>query len=90
MKPVLTKDRSIYFVDSADMIRFIEQNSDMEWNDVCDFVREEDIEQPDLNLTMWSKQELEEDHITEQQKKWVGAFFEAHPWIDQIALVFNS
>lgn len=90
MKPILTKDRSIFFIDSADMIRFIEQNSDMTWNEVCDFIRNTDITQPDLYTTRWGREELQEDHVTNEQRKWIGAFFEAHPWMDQIAIVFDS
>jgi hypothetical protein len=91
MEPVLNESNQIHYVDSSDMIEFIDKNSDMEWNDVCDFVRDNNI-CDGYGPTFWNKYEIinSPQHYNEEQVKWVGAFFEAHPWIDRMMIVFDS
>jgi hypothetical protein len=92
MKQVLDKTQAIYYVDNADMIKFIKVNSDMEWNDVCDFVRNRDIVPSEDGPTFWVKSDLIEtpEEFNEEQVYWVGAFFDAHPWIEQMMIVFDD
>jgi hypothetical protein len=92
MKQVLDKTQAIYYVDNADMIRFIEVNSDMKWNDVCDFVKNNNIGPCEHGPAFWVKSNLIEtpEEFNEEQVYWVGAFFDTHPWIEQMMIVFDD
>ena len=91
MKPVLKKEETPYYVSDADIISFIEKNSKMDWNECCDFVRDNDIVGDD-GKAFWEKEELLQspEDYNEEQVKWVGAFFEAHPWIESMMVVFDD
>ena len=93
MKATLTKEEMSYYVSDADMIGFIEENSDMEWNTVCDFVREQGITSDGYGPAYWEKEEMKSATIDEynaEQIKWINAFFDAHPWIDRMMVVFDD
>jgi TPP-dependent 2-oxoacid decarboxylase len=92
MKPVLNQVLQIHYVDSSDMIKFIDANSKMKWNDICDFVRENDICNGEYGPSFWEKNDLIENshEYNEEQVYWVGAFFEAHPWIERMMIVFSD
>lgn len=92
MKPVLDQTQSIYYVDSSNMIKFIRENSEMKHNDVCDFVREKDICDDEYGPSFWVKSDLinSRKEFNEDQIYWVGSFFEAHPWIEKMCIVFNN
>lgn len=89
MKPVLKEENAIYYVSEADMINFICENSDMEWNEICDFARDEEII-GDEGRIFWNITDFEDDDYNEAQTKWVKAFFEAHPWITKMMIVFDD
>ena len=42
-EPVLKQKDAVHYVSESEMVDFIEKNSDMEWNDICDFIRLENI-----------------------------------------------
>jgi len=92
MKAVLDKSHLIYYVSSSDMIKFIRINSNMEHNDVCKFVRDKDICDGEFGNVFWEKKDLTElpEEFNEEQLYWVGAFFESHPWIERMMIVFND
>jgi hypothetical protein len=92
MKQVLVETQSIYYVDSSIMIKFISINAPMEWNDCCDFVRYHDICNGEFGPAYWCKEDLinEPHEYNKEQVEWVGAFFEAHPWIERMMLVFGD
>jgi hypothetical protein len=92
MKQVLDKSQAIYYVDSSDLISFIEANSDMEWNDVCEFVKENDIGPGEYGPAFWEKTDLIKNpkDFNEEQVYWLGAFFDTHPWIDRMMVVFDD
>lgn len=90
MKPVLKQESSIHFVSDADMIKFISENAPMDWNKCCRFVIAHDICGEDGPI-FWDKDVLSHPaEYNEEQIKWVGAFFEAHPWIERMMIVFDD
>lgn len=94
IKPVLKKSESIYYIINSDMIEFIKKNSKMEWNDICDFVMDNEIVCSDGNRVLWRKKDLSNEkelsYLNENQIKWVGMFFEAHPWIEEMMINFDD
>lgn len=92
MKPILNQAEAIYYISTSDMIKFIEANSNMEWNNICDFVRKEGIASEESDRTYWVKDDLlrYSKEYNEEQKKWIGAFFEAHLWIERMMIVFDD
>lgn len=90
MKPVLKKEDSIYFVSSSEMIRFILENSEMEHSKVCDFVIENGICNDEYGPGLWEKEDLDPNYYSKVQIYWIGTFFEAHPWIKKMMIVFDN
>lgn len=91
MKQVLDITQAIYYVDSSNMIKFIRENSEMKHNDICDFVREKDICNNE-KFILWTKYYLTEypEDYNEEQLYWIGSFFNTHPWIERMMLVFRD
>ena len=87
MNPVLKQENMAHYVSEYDIIKFIEQNSDMEWNQICDYVRKHNIVAVDDRVAFWEKEYLQ--NCNEHQLKWIGAFFEAHPFIEKMYVVFD-
>lgn len=92
MKPVLKQEEPTHYVSDADMIRFISENAPMDWNKCCDFVRKHNICSREDGPAFWNKEEVltEPDDFNEEQVKWISAFFEAHPWIERMMIVFDD
>ncbi len=92
MVPVLKQENAIYYVNHADIIRFIQANSTMEWNAICDFVGNNNIGAGDNGPAFWQKVDVIKysAEYNEEQIFWIGAFFEAHPWIEQMMVVFDD
>lgn len=91
MKSVLKKENCIYYVSEADIIKFITQNSDIDWNDCCDFVRDNDITSDEGGKVYWTKSDVLDrpDEYNPEAIKWMTAFFEAHPGIDRVMICFD-
>lgn len=89
-KSVLDKNYTIHYVDSSTMIRFIRENSEMKDNDISKFVRDKGICDDDFGPALWEKCSLNPEEYNEEQVYWIGAFFEAHPWIEKMMIVFNN
>lgn len=92
MKQVLDKSQAIYYVDYSDMITFIRENSTMKHNDISRFVIKQDICDDEYGPSFWEKSDLIEnpEEFNEEQLYWVGGFFDAHPWIERMMIVFND
>lgn len=92
MKSVLDKSQAIYYVDSSEITKFICQNSEMEWNFVCNFVKKHNITDNEYGKMFWDKNDLimMPNQFNQEQLYWVGGFFEAHPWIEKMMIVFDS
>lgn len=92
-KPVIKQEDSIYYVSESDIIKFIVDNSGMDWNDCCDYVRDKNIT-GDEGRVCWTKNRIidpkQRKHYKEDQLKWIGGFFEAHPWMEKIMIVFDD
>ena len=79
-----------HYFSTADMIRFIVKNSGMDWNNCCDYVRNVGI-CSDEGRDLYDKDILKNpEDYNEDVVKWVGAFFEAHPWVDRFYLIFDD
>lgn len=91
MKPVLKQEESTYYISESDIIRFISENAPMDWNKCCRFVRDKHITSGDGDKIYWTKQQLSKSKsLNEEQIKWISAFFEAHPWIERMMIVFDD
>ncbi len=93
-KPVLKQKDALTYVSDADMIKFISTNAPMDWNECCKFVRKNNITSDGLgggNHVYWDKDILKNPkNYNENQVKWIGAFFEAHPFIESMMIVFDD
>lgn len=93
MIPVLTEEQPIHYVGESDMITFISKNSNMGWDKICDFVRDNGICNSSGEPILWSKEDIidtkQHKHYNDAQIKWVTAFFEAHPWVKNIMIIFD-
>jgi hypothetical protein len=91
--PVLKEDDSTYYVDESDMIKFIEKNSNMSWDYICDFIRKNGIAGSE-GKSYWIKSDLivqsKAKYYNPEAVKWVLKFFEAHPWIERMMLCFDD
>lgn len=92
MKPVIKEENAITYVSDAQMIRFISTNAPMDWNECCDFVRKHDITNSDDNGgALWDDSILKRPQdYNDEQVKWITAFFQAHPFIKKMMVVFDD
>jgi hypothetical protein len=93
MKQVLDKTQQIHYIEQGDMIRFICKNTDMEWNSACYFVSDHDIGADGYGPAFWEKDTMKSatlDQYNAEQIMWINGFFEAHPWIEKMMIVFND
>ena len=78
---VLDKNQAIHYIDEADIIRFIGENSTMESNRIYKFVREKGITSSE-GVVFWTLDDVNEmlegyDGMrTPDEIYWVSAFFE--------------
>jgi hypothetical protein len=89
MRAVLEKEHAYHYVSEGSMVEFINLNSEMEWNYICDFIRDNNIAGEE-GMTFWEKTDLDPTRYNPEAVKWVGAFFEAHPWIERMMIVFDD
>jgi len=87
MKPVISKEDATYYVDEAEFIKFVEQNSEYGWNKLCDICRDEVFNEE--GKTYFTEKPTNEHH-TEFAVEWIGAFYDAHPFMERIMFVFDS
>jgi len=77
-------------LSTADYIRFIEKNSDMSWNEVCDFIYKKgylthEYDSYDyIDVSDGPRQDRIDDHGYDYE--W--EFAEAHPWSKTISVRF--
>lgn len=89
-EPVLTEKEPMHYISTADVIAFIEKNSDMHWNQVRDYVYKEGILHHD-GPDFYSSKDFEVvGPFGDLTNKWIGGFFRAHPWINQMMVVFDD
>lgn len=93
LKPIIDQNNMIIYVSEADMIGFIEDNSNLNWNSICELARDENIFNEE-GRTCWTKATLESDYFknncSDFTKEWMLAFFEAHPFINKVMFVFDD
>lgn len=87
--PIMTKEESVYYVDESDFIKFIEENSDYGWNYLCDKCRSSGLFN-DSDKTYYTGKVVKSEHNTEFATEWVNKFYDAHPWIKQMMIVFDD
>lgn len=94
MTPVLEQKKAAYFVGSSDVLTFICNNSEMNWNTAHDFMYKSGICSYDQDISYWSKTEINhkkaEKNYDPDTVKWVRGWFEAHPWMENVAFVYDK
>jgi hypothetical protein len=83
-----------YYVSDSQLIDFITKNSKMDENEVCDYVRENDIVSEDGRGVLWTKKDVlnkkEHQYYNPNAIEWMTKFFEAHPFIERVMVVFDD
>ena len=88
--PIAKETEPYHYFSTGDMISFITTNSGMDWNKCCTYVRNVGI-CSDEGRDLYDKDILKNpEDYNEDVVKWVGAFFEAHPWVDRFYLIFDD
>ena len=59
---------------------------------VCDFVKNNDIGPCEHGPAYWEKEDIinSPEEYNDEQVKWITAFFETHPWIERMMIVFDD
>jgi len=84
----------IYTINYVQLIRFIETNSNMDWNTVCDFVNKHPFGHFSDITQVYFKSDFktfnENDILFELEvDRWMHEFFKAHPELpEKIAILF--
>ncbi len=91
-KPVLDEKRLYHYVSSSYITEFITENSSMTQNNACVYVRKYGICDGDEPVAFWDDDILKHPNsYNPEQVKWVSAFFEAHPFLqNKMAVVFDD
>lgn len=88
--PVISEKNLAAYVSESEMIEFIVKNSDIGWNQCCQYVRFHGITGDEGHI-YWDKNILNNQAVlNEHQIKWISAFFNAHPFIERMVLVFDE
>lgn len=94
MKPIITQEEATYYISEADMIKFISENAPMEWNTTCGYIRKVGITDDEGGRTYWTKEsvfdEKKEKHYNKESVQWMRNFFNAHPFMEKIMIVFDD
>ena len=90
----LRKEEATHFVGSSNVLRFISTNLGISWNAAINFVYDNGICSYDQNISFWNKAEMNsksaEKNYNSEAVKWVRAWFEAHPWMNNVAFVYDK
>ena len=89
MKSVINVNEAIYYVSEADMVKFIEANSDYDWNQLCDLCRDSKMFGED-GKTYYVGKISKASHNTEFSVEWINNFYDAHPFMQRIMFVFDD
>ncbi len=96
MKSTLKKSERIDYVSQADLIKFIEINSDIEWNFICDYVKGISLVNQDSERALWRREDAfnqdytDDNNMSKLAKDIITGFFKAHPWIESAMFVFGD
>ena len=94
MEPVLLQTKQIHYVSEANLVRFVSQNAPMEWNEACNFIRAKGLTSDEGDTVYWTKDDISDPkkkrYYNDDQIKWITAFFDAHPWIEKMMVVFDD
>lgn len=92
MIPVLEQKNAIYYVSEHEIINFISDNMPMDHNKCCDFVRKHINSSAESSF--WEKEDMinpkKSKYYDQEAVKWIKAFFETHPWIERMMIVFDD
>ena len=93
MIPVLTESETVIYIDEGKIVKFISENAPMEWNDACEFVREHGITGEEGTM-YWTRNDVFKEPIADYDDEtaieWLRHFFDAHPWLNRIKIVFDD
>lgn len=89
MKATLKQKDLAYYISEGKIIEFITKNSNMDWNDCCDFIRDNNI--CSEGLSSWTRHVIKHpEQYNPEAAKWMKLFFEAHPFLEKIMIVFDD
>jgi len=89
---VLEKELNITYVSEASIIRFISINGKMNWEKCFYFVKDKHIV-GSAGRIMWDKHCFDgknKQYYNKHQIKWITLFFDAHPWIERMMVIFDD
>lgn len=93
MKSTLKETEPIHYVSNADIINFINENSDMERYDICDFVNKNNIVGEEGQV-YWTREAIfdpkQSKNFNIEAVYWLRNFFNVHPWIKNMMVVFDD
>lgn len=93
MTPVYTKDQCYHYVSYSDLIKFIEENSKLCYNEVTLLVEENDILDYDNGKISYSREHVfrcGNSIYMVYKYNWIRDFFEAHTFMNKIMFVFDD
>lgn len=89
MKPIIKENEAIHYVSQSDLMMFISKNEDgVDLNSIVDDANN-NIFNYERNVYFHEKP-VDVDSYNEYLVKWVGAFFDAHPFMNKIYFVFDD
>lgn len=93
MKPVIKQEEAKYYVSESDIVKFVSENGPMEWNKTCDYVRDTGITSSDGDKVFWSRDDVFKEktkYYNDEAYQWMRKFFNAHPFMEKVMIVFDD
>lgn len=93
-KAVISQEEATYYVGDSDIVKFISENGSMPWNKTCKYVQENDIVSSEGDVVCWTRDHVFDEnqakYYNENAIYWMKEFFNAHPFMNKIMVVFDS
>lgn len=89
LKPVIDQSDATYYVSEGSFIKFVNENSNMEWNTICDLVRDENVFNEE-GRTYYDGKIEKESWNTDFGVEWINKFYDAHPFMENVMFVFDD
>lgn len=88
MLPIITESNSVHYFSNSDLIKFIKNNSDYEWNELVEITS--DVIFNDEGKTYYPEKLTKDLYKSDFQIEWVNNFFDAHPFVKKIMFCFDD
>jgi hypothetical protein len=88
MNPILKQEEVRHHIVPGQIFKFISDNSEISLSDARDYAYKNGILTNSSDYTYYNKDILyHPEEYNEHQVKWIGGFFQAHPWISEIIII---